>query len=254
MFLISMAAEISFGGKVALITGACGDIGLATAKALEDAGAKTVITDVMNGDNEMVKSALRNFCKAEYFRMDVTDFEGTKKVAEEVLKKFGKVDILVNNAGINKDKLIKDLSKEEWEAVLKVDLTGVFNVTKAFLNGMIERKGGVIINISSIVGLDGNIGQANYSAAKGGVATLSYTLGKELARYGIRVIAIAPGFIRTKMVEAIPDKVKERILSGIPMRRFGEPEEIAKVIKFLASDEASYITATAIRIDGGTHL
>ena len=249
-----MTCEINLEGKVALITGACGGIGLATAKAFADAGAKVVITDVMNKEDNAVKSALSALGEAEYFKLDVTNFEEAGDVAKEIIAKLGRVDILVNNAGINKDRLIKDMSAEEWEDVLKVDLTGVFNVTKAFLNGMIEIKEGVIINISSIVGLDGNVGQANYSAAKGGVTTLTYTLGKELARYGIRVVAVAPGFIRTRMVEAISDKIKEKLLSGIPMRRLGEPEEVARVIRFLASDEASYITATVVRIDGGMHL
>jgi len=241
--------EINLKGKVALITGACGGIGLATAKVLGEAGAKVIITDVFDRDSEAVRSAL-DAVEAEYFKLDVSDFEDAQRVAKEVTD----VDILVNNAGITKDRTIKKMTFQEWEDVIKVDLTGVFNVTKAFVERMIERKSGVIINVSSIVGLDGNVGQTNYSAAKGGVATMTYTLGKELARYGIRVVAVAPGFIRTRMVEAIPEDVREKILSGVPMRRFGEPEEVAKVIRFLASDEASYITGTVIRIDGGTHL
>jgi 3-oxoacyl-[acyl-carrier protein] reductase len=243
----------SLENRVALITGACGGLGLATAKALDEAGAKVIITDIFERDSEAVRSAL-NTVKADYFRLDVGNFDEAQNIAREVTEKYGRLDILVNNAGITKDRTIRKMTHQEWEDVIRVDLTGVFNVTKAFVDGMIERKSGVIINVSSIVGLDGNIGQTNYSAAKGGVAAMTYTLGRELARYGIRVVAIAPGFIRTKMVEAIPDDVKEKILSGVPMHRFGEPEEVARVIRFLVSDEASYITGSVVRIDGGTHL
>jgi len=244
---------MDLGGRVALITGACGGIGLATAKALDEAGARVIITDMLERDSEAVRSALSTV-KADYFRLDVGNFDEAQNIAREVTERYGRLDILVNNAGITKDRTIRKMIHQEWEDVIRVDLTGVFNVTKAFVDGMIERKSGVIINVSSIVGLDGNIGQTNYSAAKGGVAAMTYTLGKELARYGIRVVAIAPGFIRTRMVEAIPDDVKEKILSGVPMHRFGEPEEVARVIRFLASDDASYITGSVVRIDGGTHL
>lgn len=244
---------MDLGGRVALITGACGGLGLATAKALDEAGARVIITDIFERDSEAVRSALSTV-KADYFRLDVGNFDEAQNIAREVTERYGRLDILVNNAGITKDRTIRKMIHQEWEDVIRVDLTGVFNVTKAFVDGMIERKSGVIINVSSIVGLDGNIGQTNYSAAKGGVAAMTYTLGKELARYGIRVVAIAPGFIKTRMVEAIPDDVKEKILSGIPMHRFGEPEEVARVIRFLASDDASYITGSVVRIDGGTHL
>jgi len=244
---------INLENRIALITGACGGIGLAAAKALDEAEAQVIITDIFERDSEAVRSAL-NTVKANYFRLDVGNFDEAQNMAKEVTEKYGGLDILVNNAGITKDRTIRKMAHQEWEDVIRVDLTGVFNVTKAFVDGMIEKKSGVIINVSSIVGLDGNIGQTNYSAAKGGVAAMTYTLGRELARYGIRVVAIAPGFIRTRMVEAIPDDVKDKILSGVPMRRFGEPEEVAKVIRFLASDEASYITGSVVRIDGGTHL
>jgi 3-oxoacyl-[acyl-carrier protein] reductase len=244
---------INLENRIALITGACGGIGLAAAKALDEAEAQVIITDIFERDSEAVRSAL-NTVKADYFRLDVGNFDEAQNMAKEVTEKYGGLDILVNNAGITKDRTIRKMAHQEWEDVIRVDLTGVFNVTKAFVDGMIEKKSGVIINVSSIVGLDGNIGQTNYSAAKGGVAAMTYTLGRELARYGIRVVAIAPGFIRTRMVEAIPDDVKDKILSGVPMRRFGEPEEVAKVIRFLASDEASYITGSVVRIDGGTHL
>jgi 3-oxoacyl-[acyl-carrier protein] reductase len=245
---------MNFDSKVALVTGACGGIGFATAKAFNEAGAHVIITDIFAKESDIVKIALSKLNNTTYFKLDVSNFEEVSNVAKEVLDKFGKIDILINNAGITKDKTIKKISYQEWEDVIKVDLTGVFNVTKAFVESMIERKSGVIINISSIVGLDGNIGQVNYSAAKGGVAALTYTLGKELAKYGIRVVAVAPGFIRTKMVDAIPDEIKRKILSSVPMQRFGEPDEVANVIRFIASDEASYITGTVIRIDGGTHL
>jgi NAD(P)-dependent dehydrogenase (short-subunit alcohol dehydrogenase family) len=257
MTTINMSVEIDLNGKVALVTGSARGIGLAIAKALAEAGADVILSDVLEEKDEAVKNALteiEKYKRAKYLRMDVSNFEDTNRVAKAVLEEFGKLDILVNNAGVNRDRLLKDISKEDWDMVINVDLTGVFNVTKAFIDHMVSRQSGVIINISSIVGLDGNVGQSNYSAAKAGVATFTYTIGKELARYNIRAVAVAPGFIKTRMTASIPDKLRERFTKGIPMRRFGEPKEIAKVVRFLASDEASYITATVVRIDGGYHL
>jgi len=253
-----MAYTIDLSGKVALVTGSARGIGLATAEALAEAGADVIISDILPPDDEVVKKAIETVgkygTKVKYYKMDVTNFDEVNDVAKKVLEEFGKLDILVNNAGINRDALFKKMSKEDWDLVISVDLTGVFNVTKAFIDYMLEKGSGVIINISSIVGLDGNIGQANYAAAKAGVLGFTYTLGKELAKYGIRVVAVAPGFTRTRMVEAIPDKIKQRFLDAIPMKRFADPKEIASVIRFLASDEASYITATVVRVDGGYHL
>lgn len=253
-----MVAQISFKDKVVLITGGVRGIGLATAKAFAEADADIIIADIEPPDSDVVLSALEEVrkygVKVKYYKMDVSNFEEVQKVADEILKEFGKVDILINNAGINRDRLFKDMTKEDWDLVINVDLTGMFNVTKAFINQMIERNYGVIINVSSIVGLDGNIGQANYASAKAGVAGFTYALGKELARYGIRVVGIAPGFTMTRMVERVPEKIKERFLKLIPMRRFAKPEEIAKVIRFLASDDASYITATVVRVDGGLRI
>ena len=253
-----MVIEISFKDKVVLITGGIRGIGLATAKAFAEADADIVIVDIEPPDSDLVIAALEKIkrfgVRAKYYKMDVSNFDEVQKVANEILKEFGKVDILINNAGINRDKLFKDMTKQDWDLVINVDLTGVFNVTKAFVNQMIERGSGVIINVSSIVGLDGNIGQANYASAKAGVAGFTYALGKELARYGIRVIGVAPGFTLTRMVERVPEKIKEHFLKLIPMRRFAQPEEIARVIRFLASDDASYITATVIRVDGGLHI
>jgi len=253
-----LVIEISFKDKVVLITGGIRGIGLATAKAFAEADADIVIVDIEPPDSDLVIAALEKIkrfgVRAKYYKMDVSNFDEVQKVANEILKEFGKVDILINNAGINRDKLFKDMTKQDWDLVINVDLTGVFNVTKAFVNQMIERGSGVIINVSSIVGLDGNIGQANYASAKAGVAGFTYALGKELARYGIRVIGVAPGFTLTRMVERVPEKIKEHFLKLIPMRRFAQPEEIARVIRFLASDDASYITATVIRVDGGLHI
>ena len=253
-----MVVKISFKGKVVLITGGVRGIGLATAKVFAEADADIIIVDIESPDSDVVLSALeeiKNYgVKVKYYKMDVSNFEEVQRVANEILKEFGKVDILINNAGVNRDKLFKDMTKQDWDLVINVDLTGIFNVTKAFVNQMIERKSGVIINVSSIVGLDGNIGQANYASAKAGVAGFTYALGKELARYGIRVVGVAPGFTMTRMVERVPEKIKEHFLKLIPMRRFAKPEEIAKVIRFLASDDASYITATVIRVDGGLHI
>ncbi|MGQ4891322.1 MAG: beta-ketoacyl-ACP reductase [Candidatus Njordarchaeia archaeon] len=253
-----MPIEISFKNKNVLVTGGVRGIGFAISKAFAEADANVIIVDIDPEDGEDVKKALSELSKygtkIAYYRMDVSNRENVKEVAGKILNDFGKVDIVINNAGINRDNLFKKMEDKEWDAVISVDLTGVYNVTKAFIDKMIENNYGVIISISSIVGLDGNIGQANYAAAKAGVVGFTYSIGKELARYGIRAVAVAPGFTRTRMVENIPDKVKEHFLKLIPMRRFAEPEEIARVIRFLASDEASYINATVIRIDGGLRI
>jgi NAD(P)-dependent dehydrogenase (short-subunit alcohol dehydrogenase family) len=175
-------------------------------------------------------------------------------MVEKIINEFGRIDILVNNAGITADKLLKDMTIQEWNKVISANLTGVFNCTKCVIKSMQKRKSGKIINISSISGQIGNIGQANYSASKAGVISFTKTVAKEYAKDGITVNAISPGFIRTKMVENIPEKVMEKILKQIPLGRVGEPEEVAKLVCFLTSDDANYITGQVININGGMYM
>ena len=173
---------------------------------------------------------------------------------EKIMNGFGRIDILVNNAGITRDITLKKMSKEVWDEVIDVNLNGVFNCTKALINHMRERKTGRIINISSIIGFTGNIGQANYAAAKSGIIGFSKALAREVARAGITVNVIAPGFINTDMLKIIPEDIKKQLLEQIPMGRFGEPEEVAKVAAFLASEDASFITGAVIHVNGGLYM
>ena len=240
--------------KVALVTGASKGIGRAVAEKLALNGASVVVN--YNSDNagaDETAAKIRELGRrALPFKADVSSFSEVERMAEAVKNEFGTVDILVNNAGMNRDKTLKNLSSEDWNAVLAVDLTGMFNVTKAVLPMIPE--GGRIINISSIVGLDGNFGQTNYSAAKAGVIGYTKSLAKELARKKILVNAVAPGFVETQMTSGIPPEIHEKISASIPLGRMGKPEEIAEVVAFLASEKASYCTGSVFRIDGGMHL
>jgi 3-oxoacyl-[acyl-carrier protein] reductase len=173
---------------------------------------------------------------------------------DNITKYFGKIDILVNNAGINIDKLFVKMTNEDWNKVITINLTGVFNCTNAFIDQLIESEHGRIINITSIVGQMGNIGQVNYAASKAGIIGMTKSLARELARKNVTVNAVAPGFILTSMVRNIPDEVKEKIIKQIPLGRFGEPEEVAKAVIYLASDDAAYITGHVLNINGGMYL
>jgi len=190
------------------------------------------------------------------YELDVTDREAIAKVVKEIVNTFGAIDVLVNNAGITRDQLLVRMSEEDWDAVIDVNLKGVFNMTQAVAPQMIRQKKGSIINTSSVVGIYGNIGQTNYAATKAGVIGMTKTWAKELARKGaqIRVNAVAPGFIKTPMTEKLPQKIVDRVVERIPLARLGEPEEVAQVYLFLASDESSYITGQVIGVDGGLTL
>jgi NAD(P)-dependent dehydrogenase (short-subunit alcohol dehydrogenase family) len=191
---------------------------------------------------------------AELGQADVINPEQVLRMWDAILERFGQVDILVNNAGINRDKSFANMDYETWKAVVSVDLDGAFHCTKAFLQGMTARRYGRIINISSIVGQMGNYGQANYAAAKAALLDLAKTLARELAGEGITVNAVAPGFIETEMVDGIRDDMKKRILARIPVRRFGRPEEVARAVVFLASEDTSYITGHILNVNGGMYV
>jgi 3-oxoacyl-[acyl-carrier protein] reductase len=183
----------------------------------------------------------------------VTDPAAVERFVTEVTAELGSIDILVNNAGITQDALIQKMSDEQWTRVVAVNLTGVFVMTRAIAPGMMERGSGSIVNMASIVGIDGNIGQSNYAATKGGVISLTRTWAKEFARKGaqVRVNAVAPGFIRTPMTAKVPDKILEGIVAKVPLGRMGEPEDVAGVVAFLAGGQAAYVTGQTIRVDGG---
>jgi 3-oxoacyl-[acyl-carrier protein] reductase len=242
--------------KVALVTGSSRGIGRAIAIELAKSGIDIIVNSDRNPQEglEVVNEINKIEQYAIYIQADVSDPNQVEKMVEKIINKFSKIDILVNNAGITIDKMLKDMTIQEWNKVNKINLTSVFICTKYVIKYMQKQKSGKIINISSISGQIGNIGQANYSASKGGVISLTKTVAKEYARDGIIVNAVAPGFIRTKMVENIPEKVMEKILKQIPLGRLGEPEEVAKLVCFLASDDANYITGQVININGGIYM
>jgi 3-oxoacyl-[acyl-carrier protein] reductase len=242
--------------KVALVTGSSRGIGRAIAIELAKSGIDIVVNDSKNPQEglEVVNEITKIGQRAIYIQADVSDPDQVEKMVEKIISEFGKIDILVNNAGIIVDKLLRDMTIEEWNKVIVVNLTGVFNCTKSVIEYMQKQKSGKIINISSVSGQIGNMGQANYSASKAGVISFTKTVAKEYAREGVIVNAVAPGFIRTRMVETIPEKVIEKILKQIPLSRLGEPEEVAKLVRFLASDDAKYITGQVISINGGMYM
>ena len=244
---------LSLSGKVALITGSTRGIGRATADKLARAGATVVITGRSEDRAAKVAEEIKEKTGAEAFGvgMDIGIRESVEEAFRKITERIGNVDILVNNAGINRDTLFVRMKLEDWEEVVRVNLTGTFLVTQLAVRGMLRRKWGRIINMTSVVAFMGNIGQANYSAAKAGLVGFTKTLAKELASRNITVNAIAPGFIETDMTEVLPDDIKESFLKQIPMSRFGKPEEVANVVLFLASDLSSYITGEVIHVNGG---
>ena len=237
--------------KVILITGASGGIGKAIAKKFAEAQAKVVLNDIAPAEE-----ALKSFSQeigGKYFLADVSKFEEVEKMIQDIQKEFGRLDVLVNNAGITQDRTLAKMTKEEWQKVIDIDLTGVFNCTKTALPLIIANQG-KIISISSLVGQRGNFGQVNYAAAKAGIIGFTKALCKEVGQFGVTVNAIAPGFIETRLTENLPPEMKETIKKFTPMGRFGKPEEVANLVVFLASEEANFITGAVINIDGGLPL
>lgn len=242
--------------KVAIITGGAQGIGKAIALTFASEGAKVVVCDIDETLAKETASTVTSTTNSETlsFKSDVRNLEEIEKIVLKTVEKFGKIDILVNNAGITKDNLIIRMTEEEWQDVIDINLKGVFNCSKAVSKFMIKQHSGRIINIASVVGLMGNPGQVNYSASKAGVIAITKTLAKELATKNILVNAIAPGFIKTRMTEKLTEEQKEKLIAFIPIRRLGEPEDIAKVALFLASDDSSYITGQVIVVDGGMYM
>lgn len=235
--------------KVAFITGGASGIGAGIAKKFIQEGARVIICDV---DAETgTKTAQQIGGNIHFYKMDISDEGEVKKTVETVVNEFSKIDILINNAGITNDKLLLRMTKQDWESVIAINLTGTFLVTKAIMRYMIKQRYGRIVNIASVIGLIGNPGQANYAASKAGIIGFTKSCAKELAGRNITVNAIAPGFIETKMTGNILDEVKQYYLKLIPLRRFGLPEDVANLVLFLVSDQASYITGQVICLDGG---
>lgn len=243
-------------GKTALITGAARGIGKAIAIKFAQEGANIAFTDLVIDDNALAtQTEIEAFgVKAKGFASDASNFEATKTVVAEIQKEFGRIDILVNNAGITKDGLLLRMSEEQWDRVININLKSAFNFTRNVVPVMFSQRSGSIINMASVVGVHGNAGQANYAASKAGMIALAKSVAQEMGPRGIRANAIAPGFIETAMTAALPDKVREEWKVKIPLRRGGQPEDIANVATFLASDLASYVTGQVIQVDGGMNM
>lgn len=239
--------------KVILVTGATRGIGKQIAITFAKEGYDIAINyRKENEDLENTKKAIEeNGVKCFAVQGDVSSFEDCERFAKEIINEYGKIDVLVNNAGITKDTLLMRMKKEDFESVIDVNLVGTFNVTKNVIPYMMKARSGRIINISSVVGVSGNAGQTNYSASKAGIIGFTKSLAKEIASRNILVNAVAPGFIETNMTDVLKDEVKETISKQIPLNRMGKTEDVANVVKFLASEDSSYITGQVINIDGG---
>jgi len=238
---------------IAIVTGAGRGIGEAIARRLAHGGARVACVSRTEANAAKTAEAINASAPdaARPYAVDVADRKSVAALCEQILADFGRVDILVNNAGLTRDGLAMRMSEEDWDLVLDTNLKGAFNFIQGVMRPMIKQRSGRIINISSVAGLSGNAGQANYSASKAGLIGLTKTLAKELASRGITVNAVAPGFISTDMTNILPDNIKTAVLTQIPLGKFGEPDDIAAAVAFLASPEAKYITGQTLTVDGG---
>lgn len=247
--------DISLKDKIALVTGGTGGIGAAIVKELADSGAR-VATNYRN--KEKAEKWQAEMKKAGYdikiYQADVSDFDACKDLITKIEKDLGPIDILVNNAGVTQDTTLRKMTREQWDTVLRINLDSVYNMCRNIIEGMLERGSGRIINISSINGQKGQIGQTNYAAAKAGMHGFTMALAQETARKGITVNTVSPGYIATDMVMAVPEDIRAKIIAQIPVNRLGTPEEIAALVTFLVSDKAGFITGADISANGGQHM
>ncbi len=236
--------------KVALITGGGAGIGKGITLKLASEGIDCIIFDVQDA-SALAEEAKDLGVKASFMKVDVADLKSVTSAVSEVSSSFGNINILINNAGITRDNFLLRMKEEDWDKVMQINLKGVFNCTKAVIRGMMSAHWGRIVSVSSVVGIMGNAGQANYAASKAGIIGFTKSIAREVGSRYITANAIAPGFIKTEMTESLPEQVKEDYLSKIPLGRFGEIEDVCNLVDFLISDEASYITGQVIQVDGG---
>ena len=237
--------------KVAIITGAGSGIGRETALLFAKEGAKVVVADVNESAGEETVEEININGEGTFVKLDVSSREQAKQMVKITLEKYGKIDVLINNAGIVQDAFLSKMTEEQWDKVIDVNLKGVFNCSQAVVEIMMNQGNGVIINTSSIVGLEGNVGQVNYAATKAGLIGMTKTLAKELGKKGIRVNAVAPGFITTPMTSNVPEKILEMMKEKTPLRRLGEAKDVAYAYLYLASDEANFVNGAVLCVDGG---
>jgi len=242
--------------RVAFITGASRGIGKAIALTLSKAGADIAGIDLnldeLKSSMKMIEDTTGR--KAIAVQSDVADSSSVEKGVEETIRVLGRIDILVNNAGITKDNILLRMKDEEWDKVIKINLTGTFNCTKAIIKGMVKQRSGRIISIASVVGAMGNVGQANYAASKAGIIGFTKSIAREYANRGITANAVAPGFIETEMTKALSEEIRDVLIKQIPAGKLGTPEDVANVVEFLAADEAAYITGQVIHVNGGMYM
>ena len=242
----------NFKNKVVINTGSARGIGFAIAESFAENGATSIMLDLFqDAVDEAVKKIIDKGFKAIGYVADITDSELIGNLFKEIFQKFGKIDILINNAGITKDGLLMKMKESDWDAVINVNLKGTFICTQKVCRFMMKQRQGVILNISSVIGIMGNAGQANYAASKGGIITLTKSAAKEFASRNIRVNAIAPGFIETEMTAQLPKEIVDKLLEAIPLRHIGASKDVANLCLFLASEDANYITGQTIQVDGG---
>ncbi len=248
--------EPRLAGKTALVTGAARGIGRGIALKLASMGANVIVN--YSGSREQADETLKMVEQAgaggEAYQCDVSSYEAVKAMTDDIIARYGSLDILINNAGITKDGLIMKMSEEDFDRVVEVNLKGTFNCIRHASRQMLKQRSGRIVNMSSVVGIAGNAGQANYSASKAGIIGITKSMAKELASRGITVNAVAPGYIDTDMTSVLPESVKETVMKNIPLGRMGKVEDIANMVGFLCSSEASYITGQVISVDGGMNI